>query len=115
MVAPASLGPLVHAEHILRHVGYLNTIENYSHPYIASVFSTWNGVFQRITLHAPNVKIALQKFEEHADEYLLMLWKSNNLDLNFIEKFRDVMEQLLRDQRPLPWNIEKLRDSCLNI
>ncbi|GBM42441.1 hypothetical protein AVEN_139878-1 [Araneus ventricosus] len=61
------------------------------------------------------VRIVLEWFEEHTDEFHLMSWPPNSPDLNPVEHIWDVIEQQLRVQTPPCQNISTLRDRCLDI
>ncbi|GBL79301.1 hypothetical protein AVEN_92511-1 [Araneus ventricosus] len=60
-------------------------------------------------------QIVLEWFEEHTDEFHLMSWPSNLLDLNPMEHIWDVTEWQLRAQTPPCPNISTLCDRCLDI
>ncbi|GFW73807.1 transposase domain containing protein [Trichonephila clavipes] len=95
--------------------GYLNTIADQLHPYMASVSPAGNGMFQQDNAPCHKAKIVLEVFQEHDTEFQLMSCPPNSPDLNQIEHIWDVMGQQLTVQRqPIP-NISDLRDPCLNI
>ncbi|GBN62255.1 hypothetical protein AVEN_3794-1 [Araneus ventricosus] len=94
---------------------YLNIIADQLHPYMAFVFPTGNGIFQHYNAPCHKARIVLEWFEEHTDEFYLMSWPPNSLDLNPMEHIWDAMERQLRTQTPPCPNISTLRDRCLDI
>ncbi|GBO08807.1 hypothetical protein AVEN_107584-1 [Araneus ventricosus] len=104
----AALGPVVVVEHTMKAAIYLNIIAHRLHPYMAFVFPTGNGIFQQDNATCHKARIVLEWFEEHTDEFHLMFWPPNSLDLNPMEHILDVMERQLRARTTL-------RDRCLDI
>ncbi|GBO44314.1 hypothetical protein AVEN_150192-1 [Araneus ventricosus] len=99
----------------MKAANYLNIIAYQLHPYLAFVFPTGNGIFQQDNAPCHKVRIVLEWFEEHTDEFHLMSWPPNSPDLNPMEHIWDVMERQLRAQTPPCPNISTLRDCCLDI
>ncbi|GBO33815.1 hypothetical protein AVEN_224183-1 [Araneus ventricosus] len=111
----AALGPVVAIEQTMKAVNYLTIIADQLYPYMAFVFPTGNGIFQQDNAPCHKAWIVLEWFEDHTDEFYLMSWPPNSLDLNLMEHIWDVMEWLLRAQTPPCPNIPTLRDRCLDI
>ncbi|GBN05507.1 Transposable element Tc1 transposase [Araneus ventricosus] len=111
----AALGPAVVVEQTMKAADYLNIIADQLSPYMAFVFPTGNGIFQQDKAPCYKVRIVLEWFEKHTDEFHLMSWPPNSPDLNPMEHIWDVMERQLRAQTsPCP-NISTLRDRSLDI
>ncbi|GBM99997.1 Transposable element Tc1 transposase [Araneus ventricosus] len=110
-----AVGPVVVIEQTMKASNYLIIIANQLHPYMAFVFPTGNGIFQRNNAPCHNAQIVLEWFEEHTDEFHLMSWPPNSPVLNPMEHIWDVMERQLRVQTPQCPNISTLRDRCLDI
>ncbi|GBN46112.1 hypothetical protein AVEN_160555-1 [Araneus ventricosus] len=114
----AALGTVVVEKQTMKAANYLlilNINADQLHPYMASVFPTGNGIFQQDISPCHKARIVLEWFEEHTDEYHLMSWSPNSLDLNPMKHIWDVMERQLRAQTPPCPNIWTLRDRCLDI
>ncbi|GBN39680.1 Transposable element Tc1 transposase [Araneus ventricosus] len=111
----AALLPVVVVQQTMKAENYLNIITDQLHPYMALVFPNGNGIFQQDNAPCHKVRIVLEWFEEHTDEFHLMFWPPNSPDLNPMERIWDVMERQLRDQTPPCPNISILRHRCLDI
>ncbi|GBN76504.1 Transposable element Tc1 transposase [Araneus ventricosus] len=111
----AALRPVVVVEQTMKAANYLNITADQLHPYMVFVFPTGNGIFQQDNAPCRKARIVLEWFEEHTDEFHLMSWPPNSLDLNPMEHISDVMEGQLRAQTPPCPNISTLRDRCLDI
>ncbi|GBM59519.1 hypothetical protein AVEN_24121-1 [Araneus ventricosus] len=99
----------------MKAVNYLNIIADQLHPYMAFVFPTGKGIFQQDNALCHKVRIVSEWFEEHTEEFHLMSWSPNSMDLNPMEHICDVMEWKLRAQTPPCPNISTLLDRCLDI
>ncbi|GBL78944.1 Transposable element Tc1 transposase [Araneus ventricosus] len=110
-----ALRPVVVVEQTMKAVNYLNIIADELHPYMVFVFPTGNGIFQQDNAPCHMTWIVWGWFEEHTDEFHLMSWPPNLLDLNPMEHIWDVMERQLRAQTPQCPIISTLRDHCLDI
>ncbi|GBN26380.1 hypothetical protein AVEN_94260-1 [Araneus ventricosus] len=99
----------------MKAANYLNIIADQLHPYMAFVFPTGNEIFQQGNAPCHKVRIVLEWFEKHTDEFHLMSWPPNSPDLNPMEHICDVLERQLRAQTPPCPNISTLRDRCLDI
>ncbi|GBM53727.1 Transposable element Tc1 transposase [Araneus ventricosus] len=110
-----SLGPVVLVEQTMKAANYLNITVDQLHPYMAFVFPTGNEIFQQDNAPCHKAWIVLEWFQENNDEFHLMSWPPNSLDLNPMEHIWDVMERQLRAQTPPCSNISTLRDRCLDI
>ncbi|GBN19498.1 hypothetical protein AVEN_236000-1 [Araneus ventricosus] len=99
----------------MKSANYLNIIADQLHPYMAFAFPTGNGIFQQDNAPCHKVRIVLEWFEEHTDEFHLMSWPPNSPGLNPMEHILDVTELQLRAQTPPCPNISTLRDRCLDI
>ncbi|GBN47206.1 Transposable element Tc1 transposase [Araneus ventricosus] len=111
----AALGFVVVVEQTMKAVNYLSNIADQLHPYMAFVFSTGNGIFQKDNAPCQKARIVLEWFKEHNDEFHLMSWPPNSPDLKPMEHILDVMKRQLRAQTPPCPNISTLRDRCLGI
>ncbi|GBN02181.1 Transposable element Tc1 transposase [Araneus ventricosus] len=89
----AALGPVVVVEQTMKAANNLNIIADQLHPYMAFVFPTGNGIFQKDNAPLHKARIVLEWFEEHTDELYLMSWPPNSPDLNPMEHIWDVMER----------------------
>ncbi|GBM98948.1 Transposable element Tc1 transposase, partial [Araneus ventricosus] len=92
----SALGPVVVVEQTMKAANYLNIIADQLHTYMAFVFPTGNGIFQQDNAPCHKVRIVLEWFEEHTDEFHLMSWPPNSPDLNPMEHIWDVMERQLK-------------------
>ncbi|GBM69412.1 hypothetical protein AVEN_158718-1 [Araneus ventricosus] len=82
----AALGPVVVVEQTMKAANYLNIIADQLRPYMAFVFPTGNGIFQQDNAPCHKARIVLEWFEENTDEFHLMSWPPNSLDLNPMEQ-----------------------------
>ncbi|GFW80839.1 transposase domain containing protein [Trichonephila clavipes] len=103
MFSWVTLGPVVVVEQTRNVTGYLKTIADQLHPYMAYVFPAGNGMFQLDNVPCQKSKI------------VLMAWPPNSSDINPIKYIWDVMERQLRVKRPPIRNISDLCDRCSNI
>ncbi|GFX53869.1 DDE_3 domain-containing protein [Trichonephila clavipes] len=80
---------------------------------MASVFSTGNGILQQDSVLCLKTRIVLEGFEEHKEEFQLISWPPNLMDLNLMRHIWDFIVRHLRDQISSSWNISALSDHCL--
>ena len=72
-------------------------------------------MFQQENASCHEARIALELFQEHGAQFLLMSWQPNSPDLNPIQHIWDVMERQLRFQIPPSRNISDFCDRCLYV
>lgn len=99
----------------MKATNYLNKIAVQLHPYMASVFLTGNGIFQKDNAPCHKAQMVLEWFQEHNDEFQLMSWPPNSTDINLIEHILALIERQLKDQTPTCLNISTLHNSCFDI
>ncbi|GFU39279.1 DDE_3 domain-containing protein [Trichonephila clavipes] len=63
---------------------YLSIISDQVHPYIAFVFPTGNGIFQRDNIACQKARIVLEGFGKYKDEFQTISWPPNSADLNLV-------------------------------
>ncbi|GFV15490.1 DDE_3 domain-containing protein [Trichonephila clavipes] len=86
-------------------VNYLGITADQLHPYMMSVFPTGNDISQENSISCQKARIVLKGFEEHKNEFQLISWPPNSMNLNVIEHLCVLKERQLRDQSSSWWNI----------
>ncbi|GFW40956.1 DDE_3 domain-containing protein [Trichonephila clavipes] len=64
---------------------YLSIIADQLHSYIASVYSTGNGIFQQDSITCQKARNVFERFVEHKDEFQLISRPLNPAGFNLIE------------------------------
>ncbi len=102
-----TLGPLVPIDHRLNATAYLSIVADHVHPFMTTVYPSYNGYFQQ---DAPchKAQIISDWFLEHDNEFTLLKWPPESPDLNPIEHLWDVVEQEIRIMDVQPTNLHQL-------
>ena len=93
-----TLVPLIKVEQRLNATGYLNTLPNQVHPFMAAVYPSVNSFF---SLQNNATRLGLSR---NGSTNMTV----NSADLNPIEHLWDEMEQAIRIRDPLPANLTQL-------
>ncbi len=105
-----TLGPLVPIEHRLNATAYLSIVADHVHSFMTSVYPSSDG-YSRIIHHVTKLKSSQNGFLNN--EFTLLKWPPQSLDLNPIEHLWDVVEREIRDVQPT--NLQQLRDAIMSI
>ncbi|GFW43260.1 transposable element Tcb1 transposase [Trichonephila clavipes] len=63
-------------------VDSLSIIADQFHPHLAFVIPNGNGIFQQDSVPCQKARFVLERLEEHEDEFQLISWRPNSVDLN---------------------------------
>ncbi|GBN64832.1 Transposable element Tcb1 transposase [Araneus ventricosus] len=113
MISFHDLGPLTPVEGTLDSCAYLSIVADHVHPYVATVYSANDGMFQQDNATCLVSKIVRAWFEEHDEEFQLLPWPPNSPDLNPCENLWEHLDRLIRQKDPPPRNLHELRDVLL--
>ncbi|GFX94992.1 transposable element Tc1 transposase [Trichonephila clavipes] len=104
-----TLGPLVLVEDIMNLLESLCMLVDQLHPYMLSVLSTENGIFQQDNVPCEKAILVSEFFEEHKHEFYLMFWTPKSADIYLI-KHIVVFTERKKAQKSSYQNISTLCD-----
>ncbi len=110
-----TLGPLVQIEHHLNATAYLSIVADHVHPFMTTVYPSSDGYFQQDIAPCHKAQIISDWFLEHDNEFTLLKWPPQSLDLNPIEHLWDVVEREIRIMDVQTTNLQQLRDAIKSI
>ncbi len=110
-----TLGPLVPIEHCLNATAYLRIAADHVHPFMTTVYPSSDGCFQQDNTPCHKAEIISDWFLEHDDDFTLLKWPPQSLDLNPIEHLWDVVEREIHIMDVQLTNLQKLRDVIMSI
>ncbi len=94
-----TLGTLVPIEHHLNATAYLSIVADHVHPFMTTVYPSFDGYFQQDNAPGHKAQIISDWFLEHYNEFTLLKWPPQSPDLNPIERLWDVVEREIRSQQ----------------
>lgn len=98
-------GLIIRIEGTLMRAIYLNVIENEIHSFVAIVFFDNSGIFQQDNMLCHTVRVVRKWFEENEENFTILSWPLNSLDLNPIEHLWDMLDQQIRSAQLPPRNL----------
>lgn len=90
-----TLAPIIFAEETLTGHTYLNIVVDHTHPFMMTVFPGGDDVFQQDSAPCHAVKKVKKWFQEHDQEFTLLSWSSDSLDVNAINHLWFELEKWL--------------------
>ncbi len=110
-----TLGPLVPIEHYLNATAYLCIVADHVHPFMTTVYLSFNDYFQQDNAPCYKAQIISDWFHEHDNEFTLLKWPPQSPDLNPIEHRWDAVEREIWIMDMQPTNLQQLRDAIMSI
>ncbi len=110
-----TLGPLVPIEHHLNTTAYPSIVADHVHPFMTTVYPSFDGYFQQDNAPCHKAQIISDWFLKHDKEFTLLKWPPQSQDLSPIEHFWDVEEWEIRIMDVQLTNLQQLRDSIMSI
>ncbi len=109
-----TLGPLVPIEHRLNATAYLSIVADHVHLFMITVYPSSDGYFQQDNAPCHKAQIISDWFLEHDNEFTLLKWPPQSLDLSPIEHLWDVVEREIRIIDVQPTNLQQLCDAIMS-
>ncbi len=110
-----TLGPFVPIEHRLNATAYLSIVADYVHPFMTTVYPSSDGYFQQDNAPCHKAQIISDWFLKHDNEFTLLKWPPQSLDLKPIEHLWDVVEREIHIMDVQPTNLQQLCDAIISI
>ncbi len=110
-----TLGLLVPIEHRWNATAYLSIVVDHVLPFMTTVYSSSDEYFQQDNAPCHKAQIISDWFLEHDNEFTLLKWPPQSLDLNPIEHLWDVVEREIRIMDVQPTNLLQLCDAIMTI
>ncbi len=110
-----TLGPLLPFEHRLNATAYLSIVADHVHPFMTTVYPSFDGYFQQDNAPCHKAQIISDWFLKHDNEFTLLKWPQQSQDLSPIEHFWDVVERENCIMDVQPTNLQQLRDAIMSI
>ena len=101
-------GPLVLLEGKQTAMQYLDILADQVHPAMLQ-FYEGDGYFMDDNATIHRARIVRDWFNEHQSDFQQLSWTPQSPDLNPIENVWDMLERRIRQQSPLPSNIQDLK------
>ncbi len=108
-------GALVQIEHCLSATAYLSIVADHVHPFMTTVYPSFDGFFQQDNAPCHKAQIITDWFIEHDNEFTLLKWPPQSPDLNPIEHIWDVVEREIHIMDVQPTNLQELCDAIMSI
>ncbi len=110
-----TFGPLVPIEHRLNATAYLSIVADHVHFFMTTVCPSSDGYLQQDNASCHKAQIISDWFLECDNEFTLLKWSPQSLDLNPKEHLWDVVEGEICIMDVQPTNLQKLRYAIMSV
>ncbi len=93
----------------------LSIVADHVHLFMTTVYQSSDDYLQQDNAPCHKAQIISDWFLEHDDEFTLLKWPPQSLDLNPIEHLWDVVEREIRIKDLQMTNLQQLRDAIMSI